>query len=292
MVFDDLSTGHRKFVRYGDFVEGDIRETEFVEETLRGQRIEAVVHFAAKSIVPESVANPALYHSVNVEGTRSILDAMKRTGVKRLVFSSSAATYGQPLEMPIQESSEQRPLNPYGATKLESEKLILASEKQNHMRVAALRYFNVIGCDPECEIWEDHNPETHLVPSLVKALSDGREFSLFGQDYPTRDGTTVRDYVDVNDLASVHLRALEMLENKTLLVSNVGTGKGQTVLEIFKAFENVFGRAPVLKNKPRREGDPAELVADATFFQSWYPRPLMTLAESFENLKKLGEMQK
>jgi UDP-arabinose 4-epimerase len=283
-VFDDLSTGHKEFAKFGPFTLGDIRDTEKLTQALQNHKAEAVVHFAAKSLVAESVQKPDLYDSHNRVGTQSVLKAMQAARVPLIVFSSSAATYGVSEEATIKENHPQKPVNPYGETKLKAEQLVIDAVKTQGVKAALLRYFNVIGHDPEGELFENHEPETHLLPNIMKGLETGRTFQLFGTDYPTPDGTCVRDYVNVNDLGRAHLGALDTLNSKNLLISNVGLGRGYSVREVFNAFEKVVGRAPTLEEKPRRPGDPPALIADATIFKSWYKEPMLSLEESIKSL--------
>lgn len=288
VVLDNLSMGHREFVKWGPFVEGDILDTQLVTTVLHDYRIEAVVHFAAKSLVEESVKQPQLYQRNNVEGTRSLLAAMLNAKVKKMVFSSSAATYGVPVENPITESCVQQPINPYGQSKLDCEKILLEAQASEKINLAILRYFNVIGQDDQNELFEKHDPETHLVPNIFLSLNTQKEFSLFGTDYPTPDGSCVRDYVDVVDLAKVHVYALKRIETKNLLISNVGTGSGKSVREVFSAFDKVFGRSPKLVEKARRAGDPPSLVADNQFLKTWCDYKFKTLEQSIASLKSRG----
>ncbi len=283
-VIDDLSTGHREFVKWGEFLNCSVAETESIHQLCKKQNIEAVVHFAAKSLVGESVAHPELYQKNNVEGTRSLVAAVTGTPVQYFIFSSSAATYGQPEVDLISENTPQRPVNPYGESKLECEKLLL---KQHGFKLGILRYFNVTGCDAEGEIFERHEPETHLVPNILKAMQSKQSFGLYGQDYPTPDGTCVRDYVDVNDLALVHLAALNFLsQNPGPLISNVGRGQGYSIQEVLDAIKKVTGSLPSVVVKERRPGDPPRLVASAEHFKSWCPIQLRTLEESVRNLAR------
>lgn len=283
-VIDDLSTGHREFAKWGQLHECSVLDTNRVHEILRKIKVEAIVHFAGKSLVGESVANPDLYQRVNVGGARSLLTASEGASVQYFLFSSTAAVYGEPETSPIDECAPTKPINPYGTTKLTAEELLLSAKS---LRVGVLRYFNVIGQDPEGDVFEKHEPETHLVPNILKALRENQEFSVFGNDYRTTDGTCVRDYVDVNDLAQVHLEALDYLEeNEEHLISNVGRGKGDTVLQVLSAFEKVFGRSPKVEIKPRRPGDPAKLVASAEYFKTWCPVTLRPLEESLQNLRR------
>lgn len=285
VVIDNLSTGHQKFVKFGPFVHADIRDTAKVEKALRDYEIQAVVHFAGKALVGESMARPDHYHSNNVTGTLSLLRAMKEANVRSLVFSSSCATYGLATTDTIREDHTQNPINPYGRSKLYCEQMIKDFELAYGFRYAILRYFNVIGQDPQGELWEDHTPETHLVPNLLKALRENKSFELFGTNFSTPDGTAIRDYVDVNDLGLVHLKALQYLNQNKKLISNVGLGKGYSVREVFETISHVFGKRPAFVEKPPRLGDPPKLVANSEFFKNWCDVKLRSLEESLKTIK-------
>ena len=273
-VVDDLSTGHRAAVDpRAELVVGDIRDRERMTRLLDG--VDAVMHFAAKSIVAESVQDPLLYWDVNVGGSRSLLQAMLEAGVHRLVYSSSAATYGVAESLPISEGTPQRPINPYGSTKLAVEGLI----RDVHAAVpefssAALRYFNVVGC--AFGLGEAHEPETHLLPIVLQAALGQRSgVSIFGTDYDTPDGTCLRDYVHVVDLIDAHQRALEALVPGQARVFNVGLGQAWSVREIIDAVKRVTGRTFAVTEAPRRAGDPPALYTDPTRIQrelGWAPR--------------------
>lgn len=285
VVIDNLSTGHQKFVKYGPFVHADIRETPQVEKVIRDFEIQAVVHFAAKSLVGESMIKPDHYYSNNVTGTLSLLRAMKSCNVRTIVFSSSAAVYGVAKTDTIDEKHVLDPINTYGRCKLYCENMLKDFESAFGFRYAILRYFNVIGEDPGGEIWEAHNPETHLVPNLVKSLKEKKTFEMFGSNFATPDGTAIRDYVDVNDLADVHLKALHYLNQNRKLISNVGMGKGYSVKEVFTTFEKVFEVKLDIAQKPPREGDPPKLVANADYFSSWCTTKLRPLEDSLKTMK-------
>lgn len=265
-LLDDLSRGHRAFVARLGFplLEADLRDAPAVARALEGRGFEAVVHCAALALVPESVANPRLYWDVNFEGGLNLLAAMRRAGCSRLVLSSTAAVYGQPARTPIAEDAPHAPVNPYGATKLCFEQALAQEEKASGLRWVALRYFNATGAADEGDLGEDHAPETHLVPNLVRALLAGEPFSLFGTDHATRDGSCERDFVHVEDLARAHVLALEQLDGLSERALNLGTGRGTTVLEAIATAERVLGKKVRVEAKPRRAGDPASLVADAT----------------------------
>ncbi len=266
VVLDNLSRGHRESLPTGvPFVELDVRETDRVEAALREHGIECVMHFAAFAYVGESVNEPNLYYDNNTRGTLSLLQAIDRAGVKKLVFSSTCATYGEPEKMPIREDTPQRPINPYGWSKLFSERMLFdyAATKKD-FAFAALRYFNVCGCSDSGEIGEDHEPETHLIPVILQAALGTREkITIFGQDYPTADGTCIRDYIHVEDLVEAHVAVAGSLEPGKQLVYNLGIGRGYSVKEIVEAARSVVQREFKVELGPRRPGDPPELYADA-----------------------------
>lgn len=267
VVFDNLSTGHRAAVRWGKFVEGDILDPVALDRLFATHWFDVVMHFCALSQVGESVNDPYSYYQNNVAGTLNLLGAMRRAGVSRLVFSSTAAVYGIPgAGGHLDESHPTTPINPYGASKLMVERVLQDAARAYGLRSVALRYFNAAGADPEGDIGESHAPETHLIPNVLRAalgVGDG-VIQVFGDDYDTRDGTCVRDYVHVNDLASAHLQAMHFLgSNSGAHCFNLGSGKGCTVMEIITAAREVTGRAIAFKRMPRRAGDPPMLVADA-----------------------------
>lgn len=269
VVLDDLSTGHRELVTFGVFEYGSVLEEARLVEVMRAHGVEAVIHFAAKALVPEAVRSPERYLQTNVGGMATLLAAMRAAGARRLVFSSSAAVYGEGTGRPFKETDAPAPVNPYGLSKLLAEQALAAAAPALGLRWAVLRYFNVTGCDPESGLWEWHEPETHVVPNLLAAAREGRPFTLFGTDYPTPDGTAVRDYVDVRDLADIHLEALEELERVPSFVSNVGGGAGCSVRELVETARRVWRLPIAVKTAPRRPGDPAYLVADAAFLRQW-----------------------
>lgn len=265
VVYDNLSTGHADFVKWGPLEVGDIRDADRLGDVMGKHAPDLVMHFAALAYVGESVAEPAKYYDVNVNGTGTLLRVMLDHGVKRIVFSSTCATYGIPDAMPIAETTPQDPINPYGYTKLVVERMLRDFETAYGLQWAALRYFNAAGCDADGEIGEDHDPETHVIPlALMSAMGQRPAFKLFGDDYPTRDGSPVRDYIHVTDLASAHLKAAEYLvSGKPSIAMNLGTGNGTTVFELVAAIERVSGRKVPLEIAPRRPGDPPELYASA-----------------------------
>ncbi|KEO58607.1 UDP-glucose 4-epimerase GalE [Thioclava indica] len=266
IAYDNLSRGHADAVRWGPLITGDIRDPDRLAQALRDERIDAVIHFAALAYVGESVRDPLEYYDVNVNGMRTLLDAMLEGGCKRIVFSSSCATYGTPAHLPITEDSAQNPINPYGRTKLIGEWMLRDAAKAHGLRYAALRYFNAAGADPEGDLGERHAPETHLIPlALMAAAGLGPPLQVFGTDYATPDGTCIRDYIHVSDLARAHLCALDHLEGGGENVAlNLGTGRGASIFDVVAAVERVTGRGVPLRFGPRREGDPPELTADPT----------------------------
>jgi UDP-arabinose 4-epimerase len=263
VVYDNLSRGHRWAVRWGPFEEGDLLDQDRLRRVLAEHRIEAVLHFAAFAAVGESMLTPELYFHNNVEGSMSLLDAMRSTGVRRIVFSSTAAVYGVPEIVPITEDNPKSPSSVYGEFKLMVERMLHWEGVCHGLKWMALRYFNAAGCDAEGETGESHEPETHLIPSLLDAALGRRPACpLFGDDYPTPDGTCIRDYIHVTDLADAHIRALRHLENGgASLPLNLGTGDGYSVNQILAAAEAVIGRPIPVERQPRRPGDPPRLVA-------------------------------
>lgn len=276
VVLDDLSTGHRAAVDPGArLVVADLRDRGALCEALAGT--DAVVHFAARSVVGESVRAPLDYWDVNVTGSLALLRAMAEQGVRRLVFSSTAATYGIPERMPITEDVPQRPINPYGASKLAVERAIRdLLDADPRWSAAILRYFNVAGCAADGSLGEDHQPETHLVPLVLQAAAGRRpHVTLFGTDYDTPDGTCIRDYVHVEDLVAAHLVALDALRPGELRVHNVGIGRGYSVREVVASVRRVTGRDFEVREGPRRPGDPPRLVTDPSSLVAelgWRPR--------------------
>jgi UDP-glucose 4-epimerase len=274
VVIDDLSRGHRENVAPERLQVLRLQDTGGLTRLLGG--VDAVVHFAAHSAVGESMREPELYFSNNVGGTVSLLEAMARAGVRRLVFSSTAAVYGDPENVPIPEEARILPVNPYGESKAIVEKILRELDHYRGLRSVPLRYFNACGAEPDAGLGEGHDPETHLIPLLFRAIATGEAIQIFGNDYKTPDGTCIRDYIHVSDLAAAHLAALDHLMGGGASASfNVGTGKGQTVMEVLRAVEQVTGKPVPYKIAPRREGDPTELVADSTKLQKtlgWTPQ--------------------
>jgi len=276
LVYDNLVAGHRAAVKFGDLVEGDILDTDGLTEVLRRQQVFAVMHFAAFLDVGESVRDPSKYYRNNVAGAASVLSAMAAAAVKHFVFSSTCATYGEPIETPIAETHPQQPINSYGESKLAIERALPHFERAHGMSWVALRYFNAAGADPDGEIGEDHDPEIHVIPRAIEAATGGRRLEVFGDDYPTPDGTCLRDYVHVSDLADAHLRALEtIVETGKSGAYNLGTGRPHSVREVIDTVERVSGRAVPWALGPRRPGDPAVLYAAPHKAQAelhWTPR--------------------
>jgi UDP-arabinose 4-epimerase len=270
VTYDNLSRGHRHAVRWGPLVEGDVGDGVAVAAALKAHRVSSVMHFAAFAYVGESGTDPALYYRNNVSGTLKLLDAMREAGVDRIVFSSTCATYGLPDAVPIAETTPQRPVNPYGETKLAIERVLHWYGEAYGLRSVALRYFNAAGCDRGGEIGEEHDPETHLIPLVLRAaLGSAPPVAIFGTDYPTPDGTAIRDYIHVEDLASAHVRALDHLAKGGVNAAvNLATGRGYSVREIIAAVARATGRAVPHRETPRRPGDPPALVADPSLARS------------------------
>ena len=266
IVFDNLSSGHREFVRWGKLIEGDIRDAAALQALFATHQIDAVMHFAALALVGESVMEPSRYYDVNVHGTRVLLGAMMHANIRRIVFSSSCAVYGDPKQQTISENTFARPINPYGFTKLIGEQMMDDFERAYGLKSVRLRYFNAAGAEAIADIGEDHNPETHLIPLVLDvALGVKPSVLVFGTDYPTPDGTALRDYVNVCDLARAHLLALHHLfDRDETLVVNLGSGRGTSVQEVINAVRTVTGREVPQRDAPRRPGDPSILVADTT----------------------------
>lgn len=263
---DNLVYGHRWAVRWGPLEERDIADRDWLDTLIVRYRPVAIMHFAAFAYVGESVAAPGKYYRNNVAGSLSLLEAARDHQVRHFVFSSTCATYGIPQSVPISEDLQQSPINPYGASKQMIERMLDDFDRAHGLRYVALRYFNAAGADPDGEIGEDHDPETHLIPLAIRAALCGEPvLQVFGTDYPTPDGTAVRDYIHVTDLAEAHVAALDYLmrggESRAL---NLGTGRGHSVMDVIRAVETVSGRCVPFETTARREGDPPELVADAT----------------------------
>jgi len=264
-VLDDLSTGHADAVRGGKLVQGDIADVLSTTSLLKQAGIEALVHFAASSLVGESVADPLKYYARNVAGTVALLKAMRDVSVAKIVFSSTAAVYGNPQRLPIDEDHPREPTNPYGSSKLAIERMLAECSTAYGLRAVSLRYFNAAGADAQAGLGERHDPETHLIPRVLRAAKKNTPVSVFGDDYPTRDGTCVRDYIHVQDLCDAHVRALEWLAGGGKHdCFNLGNGDGATVLEVIEAARRVTGLEIKTLVAARRAGDPPSLVADAS----------------------------
>ena len=263
LVYDNLSRGHRDLVKWGHLVEADLRDTVVLREAMRWFRPQAVIHFAAFAYVGESVTNPHMYYDNNVGGTLSLLKAMTEARVSNLIVSSTCATYGQPDRMPITEETPQRPINPYGHSKLMMEQLCRDFDQAHGIHYMALRYFNACGCDPDGETGERHDPEPHLIPRALMAAAGAIDaLDIFGSDYSTPDGTCIRDYIHVNDLATAHIAgAMYLMDGGKSDAVNLGTGNGASVKQVLDAAAHVAGRPVPHRMSPRRAGDPAELVA-------------------------------
>lgn len=264
ITFDNLSTGHAFLVSFGPLVHGDLADRDVVRKALFDYQPDAVIHFAASAYVGDSVRSPRAYYRNNVVGMLNLLDAMAETGVGRLIFSSSCATYGVPERIPIREEDPQRPINPYGETKLVGERMMRAIVDAEGLACTALRYFNACGADPDGLLGELHDPETHVIPLLLESIiNPSATFSILGDDYPTPDGTCIRDYLHVVDLARAHVLALERLgRSPSFEAINLGTGEGRSVRQLVETAERVIGHRPAVVVKARRPGDPPELVAD------------------------------
>src|SRR5438128_2916298 len=266
IAFDNLSRGHREMVRWGPFVQGDILQPADLHRVFELYQPKSVIHFAALAYVGESVAKPLAYYQNNVSGLINVLDAMARHGADTIVFSSSCTVYGIPEMLPIAETARQQPISPYGRSKSMCEQILVHAAAAHHLRIALLRYFNACGADPDGQLSERHDPETHLIPLAIDAASGrGPPLQIFGADYPTRDGTCERDFIHVSDLAAAHVTALRHVNNGAeTLTLNLGTGRAYSIREIVSAVERVTGRRVPVIHSPRRSGDPAILVADAS----------------------------
>ena len=276
VVFDNLSAGHRDATLGAPLVLGDIRDVDAVRLALRESGATAVMHFAARLVVSESVHDPAGYYLNNVTGTLATLEAMAAEGCRQFVFSSTCAVYGEPTSVPLTESHPTVPVSPYGQTKLAVEQALPHFERAYGIRSISLRYFNASGADPDGELGEDHDPEIHLIPRAIDAARGGLPFELFGEDYPTPDGTCIRDYVHVTDLADAHVRALSrLLEGGASSTYNVGAEQPSSVREVLAAVERVTGRRVPFTSAARRPGDPAALYASSARVREelgWVPQ--------------------
>jgi UDP-glucose 4-epimerase len=264
VVFDDFSKGHRAAVRDAEVIAGDLADYEGLVTALGQRKIEAVLHFAAWAEVGESVREPLKYYHNNVSNTQNLLSAMEATGVVKFVFSSSAAVYGTPQQIPIREETPQQPINPYGETKLAVEHMCHYQAQAGKLRFAALRYFNACGAGHDGTLGEDHRPESHLIPLIVQAaLGQRAAIRVYGTDYPTPDGTCIRDYIHVDDLCRAHLLALDKLEKQAELICNLGNGQGYSVRQVIETVQRVSGRSFKVVEAERRPGDPPILTSDA-----------------------------
>jgi UDP-glucose-4-epimerase GalE len=262
VTYDNLVCGHRWAVKWGPFYQGDLLETAILVDVLKKEKIEAVFHFAAFAEVGESVRNPIKYYMNNVVGTLSLLEAMGQANVRKLVFSSTCATYGIPKDIPIAETATQNPINPYGHSKLMVEKILKDVSQSRGISITALRYFNAGGADASAEIGEDHDPESHLIPITLDAARKRREnLAIFGEDYETKDGTCIRDYIHVTDLAEAHVLAFETMSKPEFRAYNLGTGQGVSVRQVIQMVEKVTGLKVPVQSGTRRPGDPPCLVA-------------------------------
>lgn len=277
VVFDNLVYGHREAVKWGDFVQGDLANVDDIEAVFTKYDIEAVFHFAAYAYVGESVTEPEKYYYNNVVNTLNLLKVMREHGCDKIIFSSTCATYGEPDKVPITEDMPQNPINPYGMTKLTVERIFMDYGRAYGLKYAVLRYFNAAGADPECEIGESHDPETHIIPLVLDAASGKRpDIKVFGTDYDTKDGSCIRDYIHVTDLASAHLLAIHYLEmgGKSDFF-NLGNAKGTSVLEVIDSVKRVTGRDFKVTLSDRRSGDPEILVGSldkAIKVLGWKPK--------------------
>ncbi len=276
ITLDNLSTGYRDSVRYGEFIEGDLSDSDLLDQIFTSSHIHAVMHFSSNIEVGESVQNPSKYYRNNFGNTINLLDAMVRNDVNNLVFSSTAAIFGEPVYTPIDEKHGRNPINAYGKSKYMVEMALQDYERAYGLRSVCLRYFNAAGADPDGELGERHNPETHLIPLILQAASGRRDsISIFGQDYNTRDGSCVRDYIHIVDLCSAHLLAVsDLMDGSQSRQYNLGNGLGFSVLDVIEEVKQITGKRFRLKEEGRRDGDPAILIADSTLARSelkWSP---------------------
>jgi UDP-glucose 4-epimerase len=276
VIYDNLSAGHREAALGTTLVEADIRDVETLRVTLRRHEVTSVMHFAALASVGDSVRDPVPYYRHNVEGTLSVLEAMARESVTLFVFSSTAAVFGEPTSVPITEAHPTNPINAYGETKLAAERALGRFERAYGIRSVTLRYFNAAGADPGGQLGEDHDPEQHLIPLAIDAARGGAPLRIFGDDYPTPDGTCLRDYIHVSDLADAHVRALDHLEHDGASATyNLGNGRPYSVREVVEKVGQVVGRPVAWLRAPRRDGDPAVLYASSEKIKAelgWVPR--------------------
>jgi UDP-glucose 4-epimerase len=276
-TLDNLSSGHRDAVLCGEFVHGDLADKALLADVLQPGRFDAVMHFASFIKVGESVQKPAMYYANNVTNTLHLLDAMRAAGVQRFIFSSTAATFGEPQYTPIDERHPQAPINPYGRSKLMMEQVLEDYDRAYGLKSVCLRYFNAAGADPQGELGERHDPETHLIPLVLQVASGWRaDMAVFGRDYDTPDGTCIRDYIHINDLCEAHWLALQsLMQGAGSQRYNLGNGAGFSVQEVIDAAQRVTGKPIAVRDAPRRDGDPARLVGDSTLARQqlgWAPQ--------------------
>lgn len=276
VTYDNLSRGHRSAVKWGPLETGDLLDRQNLDAVIKKHSPTAVMHFAAYALVGESVKHPDMYFRNNVDGSTNLLDSMAQAGVKNIVFSSSCAVYGEPESTPISESTLEQPVNPYGETKLIVEKNLRERTNTQDLSWCALRYFNAAGADPGNEIGEDHEPETHLIPNVLRAASGDREFIVNGNNFPTDDGTCVRDFVHVTDIADAHVKALTLMSESAFSeVINLGTGRGYSIMQVLEAAEHITGHKVTFRVGEPREGDPPVLIADNKKVREilkWHPK--------------------
>jgi UDP-glucose 4-epimerase len=290
IIFDNFSSGDEDLVLKGELIRGDLRSKEEIQAVFEHHQIDAVLHFAALIQVGESLTDPHKYYSHNLTTSLNLLEAMLRHGVKYCVFSSSAAVYGEPRKIPLEEDHPLDPINPYGVTKFMVERILQDYDRAYDLKYVTLRYFNAAGADPEGQLGEKHHPETHLIPSiLLHLLGKKEEFEVYGRDFPTPDGTAIRDYIHVTDLARAHVLALEkLLEEKRSQAINLGSSRGYSVLEVISAVEEVTRKKVKLKFGPRRRGDVSVLLASSHKAETWlgWKREFSTLEVIIETAWK------
>lgn len=285
IVYDNLSKGHASAIKDANFVEGDLADYNLLVKTLKAEKIDAVMHFAAFIEVGESVNNPLEYFQNNTANTLNLLIAMNDAGVQKFVFSSTAAVYGMPEKTPIKEDFQTNPINPYGQSKLAVEQICCCQSLTGKLNYAALRYFNACGAGFDCTLGEDHKPESHLIPlTIAAALGQREDIKIFGTDYPTPDGTCIRDYIHIEDLCSAHLLALDKLDSDSELIYNLGNGSGFSVREVVEAVKKVSAVDFKVTETDRRPGDPAVLTADTTL-----AREQLNWQTKFADLEKIVE---
>ena len=275
-ILDNFSTGHRWATQDCEILEVDLLDKEKLSKLLKGRKFDAVIHFAAKSLVAESFKSPEKYYKNNILGTINLVEQILKNDINKLVFSSSAAIYGNPSSEKISEVHPKKPINPYGRSKLYTENILEDFTKSNELKVICLRYFNAAGADPSGDIGEDHDPETHLIPNILNSVIHNKiVLEVFGDDYPTYDGTCIRDYIHVNDLAEAHILGIEKIDKlKDFSALNLGNGNGFSIIEIIKSVERVINTPVSYKVSQRRKGDPAVLVADNSLSKKelgWQP---------------------